>query len=223
MALVASSLAPVLNLWVKIDDFFTTDSKIVICLACNKSIGCSMKSQLDQHVQSTLHTRNKRLSSLKKQVLLTQMQQSSTSRNEFFKDMCSWMVSAKIPWFKLQMPKFWSYLEKYGKQHIPDQSALRKHLPTCYEETLEDTKGNTGDAFIWVAVDKTDSMGCFITNLVAGKLGIEVPSNPHLICSKVLHHTNYCAIARFVNDGLKMFRVHKKKVLIFIQMLWHIC
>jgi hypothetical protein len=132
-------------------------------------------------------------------------QQSSTSGNEFFKDICNWMVSAKNPWFKLKMPKFWSFLEKYCKQHIPYQSTLRKHyLPTCYEGTLENIKGNIGDAFIWVAVDKTDSMGCFITNLVAGKLDIEVPSNPHLICSKVLHHTNHSAIARFVNDGLKM-------------------
>jgi hypothetical protein len=66
-------------------------------------------------------------------------------------------------------------------------------------------------------VDKTDSMGCFITNLVAGKLDIEVPFNPHLICSKVLHNTNHSAVAIFVNDGLNMLwptRVHEKKVLI---------
>jgi hypothetical protein len=50
MAPVASSLGSKLNLWVKIDDPFTTDCKIVIRLDCNKSIGCSMKSQLEQHV-----------------------------------------------------------------------------------------------------------------------------------------------------------------------------
>jgi hypothetical protein len=71
-------------------------------------------------------------------VLLTQMQQPSISRNEFFKDMCNWMVSANIPWFKLQMPKFWSLLEKYCTQHIPDQSTLRKHyLSIYYEETSQ--------------------------------------------------------------------------------------
>jgi hypothetical protein len=53
---------------------------------------------------------------------------------------------------------------------------------------------------IWVAVDETtDSVNRFITNCVAGKLDIEVPSNPHLICSKVLHHTNHSTVARFVS------------------------
>jgi hypothetical protein len=164
-----------------------------------------MKSQLEQQLQSALHTKNMQLSSSKKQVLLTQMQQSSTSRHEFFKDMCNWMVSANIPLFKLQMPGFRSFLKKYCKQHIPDQSTLRKHQPTCYEETLQNVRGNIGDAFIWVAVDETtDSGGRIIANLVAGKSDTEVPSNPHLICSRVLHYTNHSTVARFVNDGLKV-------------------
>jgi hypothetical protein len=59
------------------------------------------------------------------------------------------------------MPEFRSFLEKYCKQHIPEQSRLQKHnLPTCYEETLENIRGNIGDAFIWAAVDETtESMG----------------------------------------------------------------
>jgi hypothetical protein len=154
------------------------------------------------------------------------MQQSSTSRNELYKDMCKWMVYGNIPWFKLQMPEFQSFLKKCCKQHISDQSTLRKHyLPICYEETLENIRGNTGDAFMQVAVYKTmDSVGCFIENLVAGKLDTEVPSNPHLICSKVLHHTNHFTVARSVNDGLKTLwstRVHEEKVLFCIQMLRH--
>jgi hypothetical protein len=67
---------------------------------------------------------------------------------------------------------------------MPDQSTLRKHyLPICYEETMENIGGNTGDAFIWVD-ETTDPMGCFIENLVADNLDTEVPSNSHLICSK---------------------------------------
>jgi hypothetical protein len=89
---------------------------------------------------------------------------------------------------------------------------------TCYEETLENIRGNIGDAFIWVAVDETmDSMGCFIVNLVAGKLDTAVPSNPHLICSKVLHHINHSTVARFVNNRLKVLRptrVHEKVLIL---------
>jgi hypothetical protein len=60
-------------------------------------------------------------------------------------------------------------------------------------------------------------MSPLIAKLVAGKLDTEVPSSPHLICSKVLHHTNYSTVSRFVNDGLKMLwptGVHEEKVLI---------
>jgi hypothetical protein len=60
-------------------------------------------------------------------------------------------------------------------------------------------------------------MGRFIVNLVAGKLDTEVPSNPHLICSQVLHHTNHSTVARFVNDRFKVLRptgVHKESVLL---------
>jgi hypothetical protein len=62
-----------------------------------------------------------------------------------------------------------------------------------------------------------DSMAHFIVNLVAGKLHIEVPSNLHLNCLKVLHHTNHSTLARFVNDGFKVLwptGVHEEKVLI---------
>jgi hypothetical protein len=71
----------------------------------------------------------------------------------------------------------------------------------CYEETLENIRGNRGDAFIWVAVDEMTSVGCCILNLVAGKLDTEVPSNPYLICSEVLHHINHSTAARTANDG----------------------
>jgi hypothetical protein len=83
---------------------------------------------------------------------------------------------------------------------------------------FENVRCHIGDAFMWVAVDETmDSMGCFITNLVAGKVDIAVPSNPHLICSRVLHHTDYSTVARFMNDRLKLLwptRIQEEKVLI---------
>ncbi|KAJ4451701.1 hypothetical protein ANN_03171 [Periplaneta americana] len=77
MTPVASKLSSKLKSWVKIDDSFTTDSDVVLYQACNKKTGCSMKSQLGQHVRSALHTKNKALQTSKKQVLLSQMQQSS--------------------------------------------------------------------------------------------------------------------------------------------------
>jgi hypothetical protein len=65
--------------------------------------------------------------------------------------------------------------------------------------------------------ETTDSVDPFTAKLVAGKLDNEVPSNPYLICSKILHHTNYSTVATFVNDGLKVWwptGVHEVKMLI---------
>jgi hypothetical protein len=63
----------------------------------------------------------------------------------------------------------------------------------------------------------TDSLGRFIANLAADKLDNEVPSNPHLVCSKVLRHTNNSTVARYANDGLRELwptGVHWENVLI---------
>jgi hypothetical protein len=82
---------------VAIDDAFTTDGKVVIGQVCDKKIGRTMKSQLEQHTRSALDIKHKELQCSKKQVLLTKMQQESGIRNEFFKDLCDAMVAADIP------------------------------------------------------------------------------------------------------------------------------
>jgi hypothetical protein len=97
VAPVASSLASKFKSWEAIDDAFTTNGKVVICQVCDKKIGCTMKSQLEQHTRSALHTKHKQLQCSKKQALLTQMQQESGIRNEFFKDLYDAMVAADIP------------------------------------------------------------------------------------------------------------------------------
>ena len=104
MAPIPSSLAAKLKAWVTMDEGLTTDGRIVVCQVCEKKIGCSMKSQLEQHIRSALHKRNKQHNSSRKQVLLTQMQhEPSTSKNIFFRDMCTAMVAANIPWYKVQV------------------------------------------------------------------------------------------------------------------------
>ncbi|PSN38272.1 hypothetical protein C0J52_16895 [Blattella germanica] len=153
-----------------------------MCQVCNKSIGCSMKSQLAQHLHSALHTNNKnRVSS--RQVLLTQMGQRN-SKNVFFKDMCRAMIAENIPWNKLQVPEYRSFLEKYCNTIIPDESTLRKnYLEECYQDTLSSIRSDIQNSYIWIAVDETtDTMGRYIANLVVGKLDLETPFTPHLIC-----------------------------------------
>lgn len=220
MAPTASSLSSKLKSWVQIDSAFTTDGKAVFCQVCDKNIGCSMKSQLEQHLQSNLHTRNKERSSSSKQVLLTKMQQQSSSSNsEFYKDMALAMIAANVPWYKLQVPQFKSFLEKYFKRNIPDESTLRKnYLNVCYIETLEKIRADIGDSYIWIGVDETtDAVGCYIANLIVGKLDSENPAKPYLIYCKPLEQTNHSTVARFINDGLKVLwpnGVKEEKVLL---------
>jgi hypothetical protein len=111
MAPVASSLATKLKAWVVIDDPITTDGKVVICQVCDKKIECTTKSQLEQNTRSAIHIEHKQLQCCKKQVPLTQMQQDSGIRNEFFKDLCNAVMAADIRWYKLEVPKFRSFFE----------------------------------------------------------------------------------------------------------------
>jgi hypothetical protein len=68
------------------------------------------------------------------------MQQETGIRNEFFKDLCSVMVAADILWYKLQVPKFRSFLEKYHKRQIPDKSTLCKNnLYACYQSVNQNS------------------------------------------------------------------------------------
>jgi hypothetical protein len=60
-------------------------------------------------------------------------------------------------------------------------------------------------------------LGCFVANLIVGKLHPEAPSKSFLIFSKVLEYTNHSTVKQFVNDGLKVLwseRVQEEKVLV---------
>ncbi|KAJ4427020.1 hypothetical protein ANN_26819 [Periplaneta americana] len=147
------------------------------------------------------------------------MQQSSNGRNEFFHDMCSAMVAENIPWYKLQVPKSRAFLEKYCRRQISNDSTLRKnYLHLCYKEALAYVRRYIGSNYIWIAVNETtDIKGCYVVNLVIGKLDGEISPTPFLISSKVLEHTNHATVARFVNDGLKVLwpeGIQEDKVLV---------
>lgn len=216
---MASSVTSKLKSWVTIDDAYTTDGKVVVCQVCDKKVGCSMKSQLEQHIKTALHQKNKELQCPKKQVLLTQMQPASENISEFFKDLSRAFIAADIPWYRLQVPELSSFLEKYCKRKIPDESTLRKkYLDVCYEDAIRRIRDEVGVSHIWLAVDETtDTLGRYVANLVVGKLDPDSPSRSFLISSKVLEKTNHSTVARFVNDGLKVLwpeSVPAEKVLV---------
>ena len=218
MAPVASSLAAKLRSWITVDNAFTTDGKVVLCQVCDKKVGCTMKSQLEQHTRNAVHNKNKQLRSAKKQTLLTQMQTDSP-RSEFYKELCEAMVAANIPWNKLQVPKYRAFLEKYCGRQVPDESTLRKgYIDACYEHALLSIRTEIGSSHIWIAVDEsTDVLGRYVANLVVGRLSSNSASKPYIIACRVLERTDHATVARFVNDGLKVLwpgSVQEEKVLV---------
>ena len=207
MAPVASSLSSKLKAWISVDSALITDGKTVLCQTCDKRIGCTMKSQIDQHLRSNLHIKYKQRVSSKKQVLLTQLQGRPTSSNsEFYKELCMALVAGNIPWNKLQVPEFKHFLQKYCNRNIPDESTLRKnYLDSCYLDVLENIRNDIGSSPVWISADgTTDAAGRFIANLIVGKMDSEAASKPYLIYCKPLEVTNSSTIARFINDGLKV-------------------
>jgi len=116
------------------------------------------------------------------------------------------MIAANIPWYKLQVPKFKCFLEKYTNKNIPDESTMRKnYLQPCYIQAIEHIRKSLDDFFIWIVFDETTNInGHFVANLLVGTLNCDKLSHPFLIACKQLEKTNHSTITRFVNDGLKI-------------------
>ncbi|KAF0713396.1 DUF659 domain-containing protein [Aphis craccivora] len=81
--------------------------------------------------------------------------------SNFYEDLCTSMIAANIPWYKLQ--------------HIPDESTLRKnYLQPCYIQAIEHIRKSLEDSFIWIVVDETtDINGHYVANLLVGALNCD--------------------------------------------------
>lgn len=90
------------------------------CQVCNKTITCIKKSQIVQHMNTTLHSSAlKRKTDNKKQLYV--LEAKSKNSNIFNEELCASLISANILWNKLQVPQFKTFLEKYTGNHIPDE------------------------------------------------------------------------------------------------------
>lgn len=100
---------------------------------------CDKKFQITQHLQTAAHRNavNKKVSKI--QTTLPAAFSASTSGNDcndnFSKDICKALVSANIPLNKLNNVEFRTFLEKYTKRKVPDESTIRKnYVGKVYEE-----------------------------------------------------------------------------------------
>ncbi|CAN7983616.1 unnamed protein product, partial [Ixodes hexagonus] len=114
-----------------------------------------------------------------------------------------------------------TFLEKYTKQHVPDESTLRrKYVKESYKEALAKIKKEIGGNYIWVSVDKTtDASGRYMTNCVIGTLKAEEAGTPNLLNTDVLEKVNHSTIARFFATSLELLwpvNLQYEKVLLLV-------
>ncbi len=79
-------------------------------------------------------------------VVLNKTVTRTQGQKEFFTDLTEALVDADIPLFKLKNEKLRSFLVKYTKQTIPDESTLRKNYVTpLFESKLKSIANIIGD------------------------------------------------------------------------------
>lgn len=90
------------------------------------------KYLIDQHLNTNLHKENaKRKQNTLRQLFLTEQQPVVDNFNF---EMCEALLSANIPWTKIENTKLRQFLEKYCNRTIPNESTLRKnYLNKCYD------------------------------------------------------------------------------------------
>ncbi len=89
-------------------------------------------------------------------VVLNKTVTRTQGQKEFFTDLTEALVDADIPLFKLKNDKLRSFLVKYTKQTIPDESTLRKNYVTpLFESKLKSIANIIRDEDIYLIVDET--------------------------------------------------------------------
>ena len=105
---------------------FVTDGTIY-CKSCEKTFVVTKKSQLQQHASSEKHTKSAEIK-LKRKASQIQLEdllepKPKYSRSQILgKELCEAMLSANIPWAKLQDPRLRSFLETNIGVKIPGES-----------------------------------------------------------------------------------------------------
>ncbi|KAL3095161.1 hypothetical protein niasHT_025454 [Heterodera trifolii] len=203
------------------EEIYSINGKIIFCQVCEQQIPCSQYCHLKQHNETAKHRANlDRFSKKKSKQHQPFLTTNENKQDQFSADLCKALVSANIPFFKLNNSVLSSFLEKYCQRNVPDESTLRKnYLAQLFSETMTKIKDDISDAFVWVSVDETtDKMGRMMANLLIGKLDGKKWHRPHLISVKALEKVDSGAMARFVNEGLDSFSgdIKKERVLFLV-------
>lgn len=149
------------------------------------------------------------------------VQYTNKKLSPFAKDLCSALIAADIPFYKLENKEFRNFLEKYTNKKIPNESTLRKnYLQPCYNDVINATRKEMGNCAIWVSIDETiDVTKRPIGNVVIGTLENDKSGKKFLLHCEQLTEVNNMTIAQLFTTSLQLLwpeGVQYEKVLLFV-------
>jgi len=118
--------------------------------------------------------------------------------------MCNAMVSADIPFNKLNNQCYREFLEKYTKQTIPGESTLRKnYLSNIYDQTIANIHNSISQQKIWISIDEnTDVEGRYMANIIIRTFHSDNSEKTFLLTSEILDKANHQTIHKLFDNSL---------------------
>ena len=132
------------------------------------------------------------------------------------------MISANIPFFKLNNPVLKKFLEKYTCQNVPNESTLRKkYLGICYDTLMGKIRKLVGKNSIFVQIDETiDVEKRPIINCIVGILYTSEKSKEFLInCEAAPDRVDSNTICQYFDRSLRVLYpngIENDKVMLFL-------
>ncbi|KRX18112.1 hypothetical protein T07_3855 [Trichinella nelsoni] len=105
-------------------DILSTDNTVLFCKACGKTINHEKRYFVYQYMQITKHksATEKMKTESKQACLLCTFVADSSSKSQIPTDLCMAFTDAGIPLWILENKSLRGFLEKYTKQHIPNET-----------------------------------------------------------------------------------------------------
>jgi len=188
----------------------TSDGYIVRCEHCDIVIAVDDKhqrSRIKQHIEAPKHVKCKCLAyqNSKQPFIGDALRKSAVNAactSNFCMDLTSTFIQTGIPLQKVNHPSMKSFLEKYAKKSVPDESTLRKnYLKPVYDATINKVKEVIGDRHVYFILDETtDAAKRYVLNILVAPLTGE-PVQPMLLKMYNLDKTNSSTVMQCFNDA----------------------
>jgi len=187
-----------------------TDGSVLRCNFCDTEISVDLNHQISrirQHVVNVKHVSNKRIKggSSSKQLFIgnaieIQAMQHGVA-NEFNTELASAFLQSGVPLYKVNHPAMQRFLEKWTKNHVPDQSTLRKnYVRPLYTEVIAKIRLVIGNNPVYFIMDETtDAKKRFVLNFLVAPLTGK-PVKPMLLKMYNLTSTNRTTVMQAFND-----------------------